>query len=450
MKIIILILLFICSCSNNTNNTNTINTATSVDLDSLDPYKMVSSRTEEILRNVYEGLVIPSHRKGKVEPAIAKNYIITDNGKKYIFEIRDDIYFHDGSKLTMNDVIFSLKKAIELKLEKEFENIKKIDSKDNKLILTLKEPDYSLIYYLIVPIVNSKTYGNIKNNGTGPYYIHKYQEEQFITLKKFNKYYGKKANIDNINIYIIPDENTQMLKFLSGELNLLLNVNKHRINELKNKKILTQESNNIFIMGINNKKHNKDMRIALNSAVNRDEIINIILNGYGTKIGYETDKNLELLKGKNFEMKVSTHNPIYKDTAQIIAQNLKKYGANLKIIPTEWSSWLTNVYQNRDFDLTLISFTGKLDEDAIYRRYKSNYYRNFNNYSNKNYDKLINSSKLTNDRVNIFSMADDILYKDIPNVFLFKPNNIVAMDKNIYGFTFYNLAFINFSNLYFK
>lgn len=65
MKIIILILLFICSCSNNTNNTNTINTATSVDLDSLDPYKMISSKTEEILRNVYEGLVIPSHRKGK-------------------------------------------------------------------------------------------------------------------------------------------------------------------------------------------------------------------------------------------------------------------------------------------------------------------------------------------------------------------------------------------------
>lgn len=50
----------------------------------------------------------------------------------------------------------------------------------------------------------------------------------------------------------------------------------------------------------------------------------------------------------------------------------------------------------------------------------------------------------------IYSKADDILYKDIPNVFLFKPNNIVAMDKNIYGFTFYNLAFINFSNLYFK
>lgn len=448
-RLIYIFITLILSCSNSTHLFE-INTATSVDVDGLNPFTMVSSRTEEILRNVYEGLVKPDI-DGKIQPAIAKDYRIINNGKKYIFVIRDNVYFHNGNKLKMSDIVFSIKKAKELNIEDEFSNIRDVYYNKNILTIDLYKPDYSLIYYLIVPIIEEKSYSTISKipNGLGPYILDSYRTEQYIKLKRFDNYYGKKANIQRVNIRIIPNEETQMLKFLSNEMNLLLNINRKRIKELKEKKVEKNLSNTLLVMGINNNLYDKKMRLALNSAINRDEIINIALNGYGEKIGKETDVNLELLKGKVFEMKISTHNPLYKETAQIIKQQLAKYGAKVNIVPIEWSTWLDTVYKKREFELTLIALTGEMDKYVNYRRYKSDYMRNFNSFYNEEYDIILSQAKATKNRDEIFKKLDSILYDDIPNVFILRPYNMVAMDNDIYGYLFYDTANINFSSMYF-
>lgn len=452
MKRIFLALLFILfiSCSK-IDKSNTIITAMPVDIDSLNPYKFVGSSTEEVMFNVYEGLVKQTP-EGNVKPCIASKYEVSDDGLTYTFDIRNNVYFHDGTLLTPSDVVFSLNKMKEVKLQPAFKNIKSVVEKDNKVIVTLEKKDASFIYYLIAPIVDEQTYANIekKANGTGPYEVKEYKREQRLIFKSFDKYWGEKPSIANVRINIVPNSDTIFLKYLSGELNFIYTVDSKRVNEVKGKNIIKYPRNMLYIMGINNKKYDKNVRMALSSAIKREQIQNTVLNGYGKLLDKDRDIDVSILKGMEFNLKVPINSKMYVDSAQVVKQQLEKVGAKVNIIQIEWASWLQEVYTNRDYELTLIGFTGKLDKDAVFRRYLSDYKKNFSNFSNKEYDEIIKEAKITVDqdkRNKLYQKAWEILLEDYASVFMVDPENIVVCDENIKGFTPYTISFIDFSKL---
>ena len=80
------------------------------DLDSLDPHKAVAAGTEEVLFNIYEGLVKPD-RDGNLIPAVAESYTMSEDGMIYTFSLRENIKFHDGTPVTSEDVIYSIKRC---------------------------------------------------------------------------------------------------------------------------------------------------------------------------------------------------------------------------------------------------------------------------------------------------------------------------------------------------
>lgn len=455
MKKILLILITILSvaCSNKT-NTDSINTATMVDIDSLNPYKFVSSTTDEIMLNVYEGLVKAS-ANADIETAIASNYEISEDGLVYSFEIRDNIYFHNGSKLTVSDVVFSLNKMKELASQSNFANIKEIIAKDNSVIIKLEKADSSLIYYLTTAIVDEQTFDELdkKANGTGPYFVSNYERQQKIQLKKFDKYYQEKANIENINIDILANFELGILKLQSGEYNFLSGINSKRIGEIKDKNILTRPRNMMFILALNNKLFSKDDIEIINSYIDKDEIIKQVTDSYAKKIGIDTPKTSRELSKKEITITIPANDTIYIDSAQVIKEQLGRNGIKVNIKTIEWASWLKEVYANRDYEATIIGFTGKLDKDAIYRRYVSDYSKNFINFNNLEYDNLIKLAKTeinSKKRDKIYKKAEEILYKEYASVFIMNPEIIVAMDNNIDNYVAYNIPFINFAKLKFK
>lgn len=447
----LLFFVFLFSCSGKNINDNAINTAIKADIDSLNPYKFVSSSTKEIMYNVYEGLVMPNEN-GEVKPAIAKSFSISKDGLEYDFEIRDDVYFHSGNKLSMEDVVFSLEKMKELKLEPAFDNITKIESKDKNVKIYLQKPDSSLIYYLITPIVEKKLYDTLdqKENGTGPYYIEIYEREQKIVLKKFDKYYGLKANIPVVNINVVASDDATFLKLLSNEYNFYSGVSYKRVSELNDFNIFKNSQNMMFILGINNERFDKETRAKIDSAINREDIIQKVTNGYAKKL--TEDKNEVVnLKGLKLKLKIPTNSNVYIDAAQVVKNQLVKMGADVDIIQIEWASWLQEVYTNKDYDITLIALTGKLDKDSVYRRFRSDYKRNFINFKNEEYDKLIDLAKKEVDvtlRNSLYEKAFEILKKENASVFIMDMETIVAA-KKIEGYVNYKIPYVNFSVLKF-
>ncbi len=444
------------SCGTKTDNSSNseIRTAIKVDIDSINPYKMVSAPTKEIMYNVYEGLVMPKE-DGTIRPAIAKEYSVSNDGKVYRFIIRDDAYFHNGDIVSVDDVIFSLEKMRELKYQKAFNNIEAINISKIpfELIITLKEADSSFIYNLTAPIVSKNTYNDLDKtiNGTGPYFVKKYTREHKLILNKFDKYYGEKANIETVDIDIIPNVETIFLNFMSNKYNFLSSVDTKRIDDIKDKKIVTHPENMFFIMGINNKKFDLELRKSIVSALDNKQIIEKATNNYAIElknIKSEVDKNL--VNGLKLDLKIPSNYKIYTDTAQVIKEQLSEYGIKVNIIPQEFSTWLKDVYTDRNYDITLIGLSGKLDKDSVYRRFTSDYKKNFLNYSNSEYDKLIKLAKETVDisnRDKIYEKAYEMLINDYAGAFIMDPLVAVAMDNNITGLTSYTIPYVDFSKL---
>ena len=72
--------------------------------DSLDPHRMVTAGTREVLFNLFEGLVKPNS-KGELIPAVAERYQLSEDGRTYTFTLREGVKFHNGATVTAEDVV---------------------------------------------------------------------------------------------------------------------------------------------------------------------------------------------------------------------------------------------------------------------------------------------------------------------------------------------------------
>lgn len=464
------------------NTSKEIKTTMSMDIDSLNPYKMVSSGTEEIMMNVFEGLLMPS-TTGELVPAVAESYEISEDGTLYTFKIRDGIKFHNGNPLDVKDVEFSLNRMAgkdgfspSSALFNEIEEIKVVDK--DKIQIKIKEADSAFIYALTEGIVPDENANDLDKNpiGTGAFKVAQYDREQQIVLEKFNDYWGDKAKVDKVSVLIVPNGETAFLKLLSGEINMLSKVDAKRLNELKNFNNISAPQNTVQIFSLNNKVAPFDdvrVRKAINMAINKDDIITAVMGGNGIKLEtnmspvmkkycidnigetQNIEKAKELLKESGhtdftFTIKVPSNYPLHVNTAQIIAEQLKAVGITAKIETIEWTTWLSEVYSGRKYEATIVGLSGKLDPYSILRRYTSDYKNNFFNFEDAEYDKLIEIAKNSSrDEVIVesYKKAQEILRDKQAAIYIMDPKLITSLDKKISGFEYYPLPYINFAKM---
>ena len=80
------------------------------DLDSLDPHIAVAAGTDEVLFNIFEGLVKPD-KNGNFVEAVAESYVISEDAMTYTFVLRENVKLHNGDTVTVDDVVYSLKRC---------------------------------------------------------------------------------------------------------------------------------------------------------------------------------------------------------------------------------------------------------------------------------------------------------------------------------------------------
>ena len=363
-----------------------------------------------------------------------------------------------------------------------FENIEKIEVLDDShIVIHLSEPDSSFIYYMKEAIVPDENKDHLNDTaiGTGPYKISEYQRDQKLVLSKNEEYWGEKAKIPTVSILISPNSETNFLKLLSGEINFLSGIDSKRIPELDKYQILNSPSNLSLILALNLKEKPFDdieVRKAINLAIDKNKIIQLAMNGKGTPIysnmspvmskflwaapeeKADPQKAKQILEEKKllpikFTLKVPNSSKIYLDTAQSIKEQLKEVGITVNLEIIEWATWLSDVYTNRKYEASLAGLAGKMEPDAILRRYTSTYAKNFTNFNNPKYDALIEEAKRTSNeakQVENYKEAQKILAEEQAAIFLMDPNTIIATEKGLEGFEFYPLPYFNFAKLYFK
>ncbi|WP_037029185.1 ABC transporter substrate-binding protein [Psychrilyobacter atlanticus] len=497
--LLVLLILVITGCGKEKpSNENTLKTKVdggelvvriSQDMDFLDPHKALAAGTYEVMFNVFEGLLKPTH-EGKLIPAVAESFKISKDNLTYTFKLRDGIKFHNGRDVQVEDIIFSLTRiggdfsgnSVVRDLAKNIKNIKKIDN--NTVAIELKKVDGTILSKFTTAII-PRDVVDIEQTpiGTGPFKFIEYLPGQKLVMEKFSDYWIKGVpSIDKVEFSIIKDEQSSILSLQRGEIDLYPRMGSTHISTLENtNNIIVTEQNLMQILSLNNKvKPFDDLRVrqAIAYAIDSEEIIDTLDAGLGKAIGtnmspvmknyynietegtytHNIEKAKELLKeagyenGFEFTLSLPTNYRFHADTGVIISEQLKKVGIKANLVEVEWGTWLKDIYAGRKYEGTIIALDGKIEPYDILNRYISNHRRNFMNYESKEYDAVMEKiTQITDEKIKteLYKEAQMILAQDIPVVFIMAPAGIIATNKDLRGYTPYPIYVQDISTLYF-
>ncbi|NRF94413.1 ABC transporter substrate-binding protein [Paenibacillus frigoriresistens] len=441
-----------------------------------DPHKVPADSSVRIYSLIFDSLT-KLDEKLNVVPSLADSWKTADDGKSITFNLHKGVKFHNGREMTSDDVKYSFERILNKDTgalaKSYFSSIDTIETPDaNTVVFKLKTPDSAFAantasaFASIVPkeVVDL----NKEPIGTGPYKMDKNESGQFVTLKKnpdhFNKDLGK---VDTIKFQIMKDEAERLAAIRAGKVDLAL-VSADTAKLLGSNKNVTVKGFQTLqysYLGINVKKKPFDdprVREALSYAVDRKQIVDTVwksqavpsgpvspalswavdTNSYAT---YKTDiaKAKQLLadagypNGFDTVIETASTYPDMVDTAQVLQQQLKAVGINVKINQLEWGNYV-KTWSSKDMTLLVGRNTaGAVPDRAMRFYFGTTGSANVWNYSNPKYDEVLQNALESNDQTQIKQLYDEsqkILVQDAPNLFLASPKNFYAMNEKVQGF----------------
>ncbi|HEY4508922.1 MAG TPA: ABC transporter substrate-binding protein [Candidatus Paceibacterota bacterium] len=276
----------------------------------VNPLLATSDIDKDLITLMYSGLM-KVNSDGELVPDLAESYSISPDSLTYTFILKDNLYFHDGTKLTTDDIVFTIERAQDPGLKSPREanwsgvTVKKID--DKTISFTLKQPYSPFIQNTTLGILPKHIWKtasveelpfsqfNIKPVGSGPYkiesiiYTSSGLPEEY-KLVAFKKYSLGEPYITSFSIKSYQNEKDIIDAYNSGNVETVHGITPNQIAGLK-----TADSNitlaplpRIFGVFFNQNVApvflNKEVRQALNMATDKQEIINNIIGGYGQPI----------------------------------------------------------------------------------------------------------------------------------------------------------------------
>ena len=319
----------------------------------------------------------------------------------------------------------------------------------------------------------------------GPYLLADWQPQQSILMRANRDYFDGKVWIDERLTRIIPDPATQFLELSAGRLDEM-GLSPMQYTRLFDSKPVLKNNYKRYkyldfvytYLGFNLKREpftDQRVREAIAYAIDRQELVDGVLLGLGEVIAtpykpgtqwvnkklkprpYSTEKAKQLLKGagwsdtngdgileKNgkplsFTILTNNGNKQRADAATIMQQRLKQAGIAVKVRLVEWSAFIENFINKRDFDAVILgwSMTPEPDQYNIWHSSQTGPRQfNFLTYSNPNVDKALGDARRTFDTVErkrFYDIMQQQIYDDVPMVFLYAPYSLPAMHKRIHG-----------------
>ena len=462
-----------------------INVGIAQDLDDVvDPQRTISAATRQVLFNVYEGLVKPAS-DGSLIPAVASSYDV--DGNVFTFTLRDGIKFHDGTDVTVQDVVFSVSRAAGLyegePLEPALAVIESVEATDDKtIVITVGAPNLELLAYLATSIIPENFDGSGPPPGTGPFmYISRTPQENFI-IERFDDYWGEKAAIDRVVYRIIENPETLVMSLQSGTIDVCPQLTYDQAMQVGDAfETISSSMKLVQAVYLNNAVapfDNVEVRRALAHAINRQEIMDIMADGYGFPLGssiypsfakyfvpelvdmyeYDPAKARTLLAdagypdGFSFEITVPAPYTPHVDTATVVISQLAEIGVTATLRLIEWNTWLTDVYGGRDFEATVIGFDASaMTARALLERWQSEKSGNMINFNNPDYDRVLAQALAATDEAEqtaLYKQLQEILATECANLYIQDLCDFIAIRKDILGYTPYPIFVIDMAKLY--
>lgn len=459
------------------------------DIDSLDPHKATAAGTKEILFNIFEGLV-KVDENGSLINAVASDHKISDDGLVYTFTLRENVKFHNGNKVTAEDVKYSLERASGLldgtALISTLKTIQSVDIVDEQTVqVTVGSANTELIYSFVAAIIPAGSGEDAEGTpvGTGPFSFASYKPQEGIVVKKHADYWQEGLPyLDEVTFKIINSPDTALIDLQGGSIDIYPYLTDSQANELKDTfQILAAPSNVVQALFLNNAEaplDNVKVRQAICYALDKDSVNEFVMGGNGTPVSsamlptlkdyyvelndmYGTGANIEKAKqllteagypnGIDLEITVPSNYEVHVQTAEVIAEQLKAAGINATINPVEWNTWLEDCYNGRKYQTTISGITCDATPGYLLTRFQTDSSKNFVNFANAKYDELYVKAQNSLDlkeKADYYKQIQTILCEEAGSAFIQVPPITIAMKQNLGGYKFYPIYVQDMSTVY--
>ena len=436
----------------------------------LDPTANAASAIAEItLYNIYETLT-KINSDGTVSPLLAESWEVSPDLRTYTFRLRKGVKFHNGEPFNARTVKFAFERAgAEKSTNKDkrtfasMETVQAVD--DNTVVIVNKELDPDFLFLMgqaTAVIVEPKSVDTnaTKPVGTGPYKLENWSKGSSVTLTKWDGYRDPaKAKIKRATFRFISEPAAQVAALLAGDVDAFPRVTPRSVPQFKGNpkfQVVVSGSRAKTVLAINNKKKPLDdvrVRRAINAAIDRKAVIQGAAEGYGAPIGshyvpgafgyvdttgvnpYNPEKAKALLKEAGvttpLELTMVLPPPPYaRQGGEVIASQLAKVGINVKLQNVEWAQWLSGVYGNKNYDLSIVSHVEPFDLGNFA---KPGYYWNYESPKFNDLYTKYKTSPREADRKKLVGDIQRLLAEDAVLGWLYQPQWVTVANKNIKG-----------------
>lgn len=465
------------------------------------PLYSTDTASSDIEGFIFDGLV-SSDTEFNPTLHLAESINESEDGLTYTVKVKEGVKWHDGEELTADDVVFTYNVPLSPDYNGErgsnfdmIESVTKVD--DYTVEFKLKEKNASfypitLSYYILpehilgeVPIAELGEHEfNTKNPiGTGAFKFEEWKDGQYVKVVANDDYFLGRPHLDSITYKIVPDMDALLAQLQAGDVHYVPGIPATDVETVQSFSGVKLESGldlAYTYIGWNQKNEmfqDKKVRQALTMAIDRQSIVDSILNGEGevahvpesplswaysddvTKFDYDPEKAKELLKeagwedtdgdgildkdGKKFSFNIKTNqgNKVREDISVVVQQQLAEIGIEVKPEIIEWSAFIEQVTApNWNYDAVILGWSLSTfpDQYDIFHSSQMEEGLNFVWWSNEKADQLMVDARKILDR-DEFKEAYKEIYSLIadeqPYTFLYYPIGYKALPENLEGFT---------------
>lgn len=461
-------------------NPGHINIALHQDPPKLDPQVSSAFVERHVFQSIFDKLV-DLDEKGNIVPKLAEKWEITPDGKKYTFNLRKDVKFHDGTEFDAEAVKFNVIKYKEKGSNRhnEYKNVVSVKVVDKHTVVLELDKPYAPFLSILAdragmmrsPAAIKKLGDGFMNApvGTGPYMFKSRIKGNSISLTKNPNYWVKGApGAETITYKIIEDGNVALVNLKSGQVDM---INRFPLNEVGNFKdnkqiqVVNEPGPGFrgFVINCTNPKlADKRVRQAMEKVMDREAIVKVALFGVGTpgrtalgptSFAYvpELDKPTKpdiaaakklmaeagMEKGFKFTMITDT-DPVSQQVAQMVQKMLTAINIEMVIEKQDFGTVLSRARKGQ-FEVAAISWSGRVDPDGnIYDWMYVGAHMNYMKYNNASVNGWLDEARVVSDinvRKDLYKKIATQLLDDCPYIYLYHENNAYGISTAVKGYT---------------